>query len=130
MLRIVAVVALTFVGPVACERDPEQPRGEAWQPCLEDNRCSNDSLSCLEVFGSVDVTACLPWCSAGDKCVGSPVNENGAPTSSRCSSSDTNPGRCLVDCSSAADCPAGMLCFFDERYTLSSAVGICAWPPP
>jgi hypothetical protein len=35
----------------------------------------------------------------------------------------------MVDCSSDQSCPAGMLCFFDDRYTPETSLGICAWPP-
>ena len=129
MLRAVPLFALVVAGTLACDRDPDPPRGGVWQPCTDSGGCSDASLSCLEVFGAVAVTACLPTCVQGDVCASPPAAENGVPTTARCDA-DINAGQCVVDCASAAACPAGMLCFFDEVYTPVTNLGICAWPPP
>lgn len=130
MPRSALALALVLVVGPTCDSEPEKPRGGAWQPCLENSRCSEDSLSCLQIFGSPESTACLPKCASGDMCAAGPASDNGVPTTTRCDATDTNPGRCVVDCNTLADCPADMLCLFDEVYTPITARGVCAWSSP
>ena len=129
MLRHVSLLALVLAASMACDQDPEQPRGGAWQPCTKNFDCSDAALGCFEVFGSPDVSACLPDCVAGDTCAAAPPTENGVPAATRCAATGSNPGLCVVDCTTTDNCPAGMLCFFDNVQTPLTNLGICAWPP-
>lgn len=129
MLRCTLLLAFALAGNMACDRDAEQPRGAVWQPCTEDFGCSDDSLGCFEVFGSPEVSACVPDCVSGDTCAAPPASEGGLPTTARCAATGMNVGLCVVDCTTDDNCPAGMLCFYDDVQTPVTGSGICAWPP-
>lgn len=129
MLRHASFFTLALVGSMACDREPEQPRGDVWQPCSADYRCSDDLLGCVEIFGSPELSVCVPECMSGDTCAAPPSNENGVPTTARCNATGMNVGRCVVDCTTADNCPAGMLCFYDDHTTPETGLGVCAWPP-
>src|SRR5690606_31742893 len=129
MFRVAPYLALALA-LAACDRDPEQPRGDAWQPCNEDKRCDKDGMICQQAWGASDVTVCSPTCSWGSDCAAPPVNDDGQPVSARCDATESSPsGICTIDCTTANDCAAGMLCFFDEVFTPATGRGICAWPP-
>lgn len=131
MLRPFPLLFLALAGTLACDRDAEQPRGGAWQPCLSDSRCSEEMMLCEQAWGASDVTVCAPTCQWGETCPSPPSSEDGRALTARCNAYESSPaGYCVVDCATATDCPAGMLCFFDDRYTPSTNLGICAWPPP
>ena len=127
MLRHVSLLALVLAASMACDQDPEQPRGGAWQPCTSDYRCSDATLSCMEV-GSPDVSVCVPECMAG-ACAAGPTTKNGVQTAPRCNATGMNVGRCVVDCNTSDNCPAGMLCLYDDLQTPETGLGACAWPP-
>lgn len=130
MFRAVPVLALVLAVVAACDRDPEQPRGDVWEPCTEDRRCSAEGNLCQQVWGASDVTYCAPTCSWGTPCGAPPPSDDGLTLSARCTATQDSPaGLCVIDCATGDNCPAGMLCFFDETYTLSTDLGICAWPP-
>ncbi|PCC73223.1 hypothetical protein SAMN02745121_03050 [Nannocystis exedens] len=129
MFRVVPHLALALA-LMACDRDPEQPRGGPWQPCNEGKRCSDDTMICEQAWAASDVTYCAPTCMWGAACEAPPLSEAGIAVAARCTAREDSPvGSCVADCTTEDDCPAGTLCFFDDRYTPSTGQGICAWPP-